>query len=352
MDIIHYEVEYDMDKLILLNEVREERTRHKNKLSTFTKNDKDKTDYKNSYITFMDKFDWPQNKDELIYLNKENKIKAKHTRFEKNLSTIMERIFLLKNHAPLIDFINSIYNDDLSLNTKIKYINKKKISSADEIIFLQESSYNIKILAEDEYKKNEYRIKFQVKDEQNIGIVINKRELLNNPNIVSFNKKKQEYFNENNLQKDCTECLIILNSNIEVPDASEFMKDCEGKSAENKINIIKSWKYDFKQLLDNKMYLLIPTKVIDFMKIISRMTNDVLSKEEIREEIKNDIIRFYKDMNKYLYKIKDNGLITKNDINELNILAVDLFNEFIRDKNSIFIDIKRDIEATLKDIVV
>lgn len=341
-----------MDRLILLSEVREEKIRHKNKLSMFTENDRDQKDYKNSYITFKEKFNYHQNKDELIYLNKENNIKSKHSRFEKNLNIIMERIFLLKNSTPLIDLINSIYNDDLNPNTKIKYVDNKKISSNDEIIFLKESSYNIKVLAEDEYKKNEYKIKFEIKDEQNIGIIISKKELLNNPNIVSLNKKRRECVNANNSKNDYTECLIILNSNIEVPDAYDFMKDCEGKGVTCKVNIIKSWKYDFKQLLDNKMYLLIPTKVIDFMKIISRISNDVLSKEETQEEIKNDIIRFYKDMNRYLNKVKVSGLITANDINELNILAVDLFNEFIRDKNRIFIDIKRDIEATLKDIVV
>lgn len=341
-----------MDKLILLNEVRVERTRHKNKLSTFTENDKDQKDHKNSYITFKDKFDWSQSKDELIYLNKENKIKAKHTRFEKNLNTIIERIFLLKNHAPLIEFINSIYNDDISLDAKIKYINNKKISSADEIIFLQESIYNIKVIVEDEYKKIEYKIKFQIKDEQNIGIIISKKELLNNPSIISINKKRREYVNANNSKNECTECLIILNSNVEVPDAYEFVKDCDGKGETCKANIIKSWKYDFKQLLDNRMYLLIPTKVIDFMKVILRISNDTLSKEETKEDIKNDVIRFYKDMNKYLNKLKTDGLIAQNDINEFNILATDLFNEFIRDKNNIFMDIKRDIEATLKDIVV
>lgn len=339
-----------MDKLISLNEVRAEKIRYKNKLQMFTENDEDQKDYKNSYITFKDKYklNCPESKD----LNKENKIQAKYTRFEKNLNTIMERIFLLNNHSILIEFINSIFNDDLSLNAKIKYMNNKKTLSNDEIIFLKESSYNIKVSSEDEYKKNEYRIKFEIKDEHNIAIIISKKELLNNPNILSLNKKRQEYVNANNSGNDYTECLIILNSNIEIPDSYEFVKNLEGKDVTCKIRIIKSWKYDFKQLINNKMYLLIPTKVIDFMKIVLRMSNDTLCKEETKKEIKNDIIRFYKDMNKYLNKIKVEGLITQNDINEITILSVDLFNEFIRDKNNIFIDMKRDIEATLKDTVV
>ena len=57
-------------------------------------------------------------------------------------------------------------------------------------------------------------------------------------------------------------------------------------------------------------------------------------------------------MNRYLSKIKDKNLITDKDINELNLIAIDLLNYFIKEKNNIFVDIKRDIEATLKYIVV
>ncbi|MDR3598257.1 hypothetical protein [Clostridium sp.] len=341
-----------MKKLILLNEVRAEKIKYKNKLSISNVNDREEKDSENSYITFKEKFNWLQNKEELVDLNKGNNVKSKRNSFEKNLNRILEKIFLLNNNIPLIDFINSIYNDDLSKKTKIKYIKNKKNTSNNEIIFLNESNYNIKILAEDEYKKFEYIMQFQIKDEQNIGIIISKKQLSNNPNIISFNMRRRKYVNENNSKDDCEKCLIILDSNVEVPDVYEFITDCEGKDVACKVNIIKSWKYDFKQLLENKMYLLAPTKVIDFIKIISKMSNDSLSKEEIKQLIKNDIIRFYKDMNRYLNKIKAENLITDNDINELNILAVDLLNEFIRDKNNILIDIKRDVVATLKDIVV
>jgi hypothetical protein len=36
----------------------------------------------------------------------------------------------------------------------------------------------------------------------------------------------------------------------------------------------------------------------------------------------------------------------------MNLIAIDLLNHFIREKNNVFLDIKTDIEATLKGIVV
>ena len=166
--------------------------------------------------------------------------------------------------------------------------------------------------------------------------------------------KKKEYEDNNtiNVEKDSkynyNKCLIMLNSNIEVPNVYEFKSNFEGENIDYKINVMKSWKYDFKQLFEKNMYLLFPMKVLDLRKRLLSISQDVLSKDLIKDEI----IRFFKDMNRYLMKVKDKNLISDKDINELNLIAIDLLNHFIKEKNNIFVDIKIDIEATLKYIVV
>ena len=57
-------------------------------------------------------------------------------------------------------------------------------------------------------------------------------------------------------------------------------------------------------------------------------------------------------MNRYLSRVKDENDITHKDINELNLIAIDLLNHFIKEKSNIYVDIKRDLEVTLKYIVV
>ena len=124
--------------------------------------------------------------------------------------------------------------------------------------------------------------------------------------------------------------------------------DFKGQNIDYKVNVIKSWKYDFKQLFEKNMYLLFPMKVLDLKKRLLSISQEIESKDLIKDYI----VRFFKDMNKYLKKIKDKNLITDKDINEMNLIAIDLLNHFIREKNNVFVDIKRDIEATLKNIVV
>ena len=140
----------------------------------------------------------------------------------------------------------------------------------------------------------------------------------------------------------------MFNSNIQVPDVYEFKSSFKGENIDCKINVIKSWKYDFRHLFEKNMYLLFPMKVLDLKKRLLSISTEMNS----RDLIKDYIVKFFKDMNKYLNKIKDKNLITDKDINEMNLIAVDLLNHFIREKNNVFVDIKRDIEATLKSIVV
>ena len=325
-----------MNKVVLLSEIRKEKTNVKNR---FLENKKNNSDYKpidkiKTYVNFEKKFDF--------FKNNQNK-------YEKKINNIFKRIFSFKNKLPLIGFINSVYNDELSKNTKIIYLKNDQDTS------LKNSVYNIRILAEDDYRKFEYEIKFETVDDQNIAIIISKMDCENNcSNVININKIKKEYKDENavNLSKgskdSCNRVLIMFNSNIEVPDVFEFEEESEEKNIQYKINVMKSWKYDFKQLFEKNMYLLFPMKVLDLKNRLLTISKEVLSKEIIKDEID----RFFKDMNRYLMKIKNKNLISEDDITEYNLIAIELLTYFIKEKANSFIDIKTDIEATLKDLVV
>lgn len=340
-----------MNKLILLSEVIKEKTIIKNGLVKFSKVENEQKNSNESYVTFKEKFKLYKDNEESISLNNGDIEKIKYNKYDKKLNKIMKRIFSVDNKALIIEFINSIYNEDLSINSNIEYINDKETISSNELIILKNSNCNIRFLLEDEYKKFEYKIQFETKDDQNIAIIITKVNLSNYNNIISLNKKKKEYEKndlDESLKGNLTKCIVMLNSNMEVPDIFEFKSDFSGINSTYKVNIIKGWKYDFKQLFEKNMHLLFPMKVLDLRKRLLSINEELLSKDLIKDEIS----RFFKDMNKYLIKIKDMNLITEKEINELNSIATDLLNHFTREKNNIFIDIKRDIEATLKNIVV
>ena len=334
-----------MNKVVLLSEIRKEKTNVKNRFLENKNNNGEYTpiDKIKNYVKFEKKFNSLKNSNYFVDLkNNQNK-------YEKKLNNIIKKIFSFKNNLPFIGFINSVYNDELSKNTKIVYLKNDQDAS------LKNSLYNIRILAEDDYRKFEYEIKFETVDDQNIAIIVSKMDCESNcGNVINLNKMKKEYKDENSVtlnrgSKDsCNRVLIMFNSNIQVPDVFEFEDESEGKNIQYKINVMKSWKYDFKQLFEKNMYLLFPMKVLDLKNRLLTISKEVLSKELIKDEIE----RFFRDMNRYLMKIKAENLISEEDITEYNLIAIELLTYFIKEKANSFVDIKTDIEATLKDLVV
>lgn len=337
MVIIHCEVEYDMNKLVLLNEVRKNGIENKNGLSKSISNKINEKESNKSYTSFKEKFNYSKDNDEF------------DNSHGKNLNKIIERIFLLNNNT-IIEFINSLYNDDFNIDTKMEYTITRKDIDINEEITLEDLDYDLRIIVEDEYRKFEYKVEFHVNDDENIAIIITKVNLSNNDNIISLNRKKRESVNksEYTLKENYSKSMIILNSNIEVPDVYQIKSETKEKNIDNKINIIKGWKYDFKQLCERNMYLLFPLKAVDIRKRLINMSEDLMPIDLIKDEV----YRFFKDMNKYLQRGKDDNLITNKDISELNLITIDLLNSFIKDKNDIFVDIKRDVETAFKEIVV
>lgn len=329
-----------MNKVVLLSEIRKEKINNIDRLSEI-KTRKEQGDNKKSYVNFEEKFNSLKNRNYFIDLkNNQNK-------YEKKLNNIIKRIFSFSNKIPLIGFINSVYNDELSKDAKIKYIKNNHGEST------KNSIYSVEIFAEDDYRKFQYEIKFETVDDQNIAIIISKTDFENNcTNIINLNKKKKEYENVVNISKgsneNCNRVLIMFDSNIEVPDVFEFQEEADGENIEYKINVMKSWKYDFKQLFEKNMYLLFPMKVLDLRKRLLTISQDVISKDLIKDEI----VRFFNDMNRYLLKIKDENLISQKDISEYNLIAIDLLTYFIKEKTNTLVDIKTDIEATLSHLVV
>ena len=108
---------------------------------------------------------------------------------------------------------------------------------------------------------------------------------------------------------------MVIDSDIEVPDLFEITVGEEEKSIKYKLDIYKSWKYDFKKLVENNIYLLFPLKIFDFKKRLNALKEEGYSEKFL----KGEIVRFFKEINASLNRVKDKGLIEDEDIKYINI---------------------------------
>lgn len=330
MVIIHDEVEYEMNKLVMLSEIRKEKKEIKLNNDNSGKINKDTSDnYNEEYLIFKNKFCKDNsikdnNSKEYIendYITSVNKDK---------LNKDINRIFLLKNKKPFLDFINEIFDDCLGTNCLVEYVSNSAHDNHITDGILKNPSDNIKIRIKDEYRTFEYNIQLQTYDYENIAITISKADLSSKcMNVINFGQKKKQYELNNEQEKgqinnNSSLYLIMVNSNIRVPDSYEVREECNGSEVSYRFNIFKGWKYDFKDLYERNLYMLFPLKVFDLKKCITYMKNSSCSEERINKEID----RFFIEMNKYLNKVKERKIINDDDIDEFHIISKQLLGDF------------------------
>ncbi|HCW54397.1 MAG TPA: hypothetical protein DG753_11825 [Clostridium sp.] len=304
-----------MNKLVMLSDIRTEK-----KESDLSVNINFKDDSSNSveeYLDFKNKFCKDYfDKDEIC----DNKLSSNV------LDEVINKIFLLNNKKLFIDFVNEIFGDCLGTNCKISHIDNGKSRKVIRGKILKNPSCYINIFVEDEYRSFEYSIQFQTEDYENIAIEITKNnKSAKIVNIINLEEKKRYYrsddMKDDLLSKDLDSYLIIVNSNMRVPDSYELREDDDNScDILYRFNILKGWKYDFKDLYENNLYLLFPLKIFDLKKHIVYMKN-LKSPNEI---IEKEISRFFNEMNKYLNIMKEKNIIEYKDIYEYNIISKQL----------------------------
>ncbi len=287
-----------MDKLLFLKKGRKKES-YEDKCDRIIE---DKVERR--YHKFEDKF---INENGFYYINEKNKS-------ELELLKIIKTLFYFDNKAPLIDCINSMYCDGWEVsNSIVRYIE----NSQD----LKEE-FDIVIQIENEYKKIKYKINFIVEDNENRAIIIFRDDLSKESNkIISLFGEKQtlrKKSTKSELNKN-NPYIIMLNSNMEVPDILEF-KATEGNGYLHKFNIVKSWKHDMKSMFDENEYLFFPLKIFDLEKRLFNISDELVCHDFVKYEVG----RFFREMNNYLNKVKEKGIISQNDIHDLNLIASNL----------------------------
>ena len=241
------------------------------------------------------------------------------------LCGLIEKIFLIDTKQPFLDFINFLYEDYIGINALVK------VNSVDN----NNQKHTI-ISAVDDYRKFEYKIEIKSYDENNIALYIKKKQIEMLDNVVSFQMKKNQYKKacdndeKFSILKEKNEFkMIVIDSDIEIPDSFEACTNKENESEKYKLSILKSWKYDFKKLVEANMYILFPLKIFDLKKRLYALIKEGYSQEVLRKEI----TIFFNEMNSWLNKVRDNGRIDDRYIDEINFITKQIFKFFIQNKS-------------------
>ena len=239
------------------------------------------------------------------------------------MDAILKKLFTIENKTPIIDFLNAIYNENLSYDCEISYPNTEIINNESNTkgdIMASSLGYityhsDLYITALDKGRKIEYAVEFQTKYDEDIGIRMLRYGFERGAKISHFiNKSKivmefpQPY-------------LILLEEEKHVEDVLTveiiFPK---GESIDYNINVLKYWHYDLNRLYRENLYLLYPLQIFrlrkDMEKISKSKKSNVL-KNALLKNLHEKLIMLIKDSNKAIDKALQHGKIDIRTCNEM-----------------------------------
>lgn len=311
-----------MDNIIILNNIK---SKVNNKKSTSII-EKDLENVRNR--KFKEKF----------LLDNKFSVNDEKEKASRILSSIIKKIFCISDNAAIINLVNSVYNDGWDKNnTKVSVINEPKEAESIEL------AYDILFILENEYQKAQYKIVIKAKEQDNVAIIIF-REVLDrgSEKIISFFTNKDDINKKNKSTKNDDPFIIMFCSNMPSPDVLEVSLTNNDRTFLHKFNVLKGWKYDLKKLYEYESYILFPMKIFDLEKRIKNMMIDSVDYENINYEIN----RFFRTINNYLRKLKEQKDITDRSIYEINMICFELLNNINNNLNTEEIKIK-----VLKEII-
>jgi hypothetical protein len=240
------------------------------------------------------------------------------------LDEIMKKLFYIHNNRPIIDFLNSLYGDNLDYDAVVTYLNKEVINEAiykKAVLVSQECDMLIRV--DSNGTRFEYLLEFQTKNDNSISIRLFR---------YSFELKVQNlrYLNtkipiEIELPAPY---VIVLEENKNVPETYELiLKTHTGEKLKYSSKVLKYWKHDLDNLYKNNMYLLFPLKVFGVRKNINKvkgMNEDNPRFGVLIKEIRDDILKVTTEILEHINLIYNEKKIDASEYNEFGVVISNL----------------------------
>jgi hypothetical protein len=204
------------------------------------------------------------------------------------MDAIMKKLFSIRNPIPIIDFLNSIYKDNISYDAKISYSDKEIINKRDNSSKLISFYADMYITITDDNDAYEYALEFQTIFDKEIAIRVFRYSFERAVKLADYSMAKES------IKLKMPEPYIILIEETEgVNDTIKLEMDFgKGVTLSYDIKVFKYWNYDLKKLYEENMYLLYPLQIFKLRKRMSEVSSGNRA-EKIKE---SEMFKLYEEM--------------------------------------------------------
>lgn len=231
-----------------------------------------------------------------------------------NMDSIMKRLFTLKNKKPIIDFLNSIYGDDIGYDAMVYYPNVENLNRNINNGLL---SFRADLYIEVAYKDKlyDYAIEFQTKYEKDMGIRIFR---------YGFDKAVKNFIGLNKSNLDITfpePYLIVLEKEKGLEDKLTLNINFPKQgNIRYEVKVLKYWEYNLQKLHDENKYLLYPLQLFNYRRFMENLKTSKQSDQKKKvsvEKINAHILTTIKNTLQAINEAYKCGNINLEDYNEM-----------------------------------
>jgi hypothetical protein len=269
------------------------------------------------------------------------------------MDAILKRLFMIKDKVPIIDFLNSIFNDNLSYNAEISYGNteivndKLKVGGKKSNSLPRRKNYitfhaDLYLRVEDSKETYEYAIEFQTVFDKEIAIRVFRYSFESAISLDYYRDKNRIILNFPEPY------LILIEEEKDISDTITLeLRVPKRDSYEFDIKVLRYWNYDLEKLYEENLYLLYPLQIFKLRKemeqIYRRKNADIFSLNSLHSrliEIANDAV-------KAIDKAYEHGKIELSTYNEM-ITALSNLNAYLVDVYRLPEGYEEEVKAMVK----
>lgn len=261
-----------------------------------------------------------------------------------NMDSIMKRLFTLNNKKPIIDFLNSIYGDDIGYDAELYYPNVENLNrNINNGILSFRADLYIEVTYKD--KLYDYAIEFQTRYEKEMAIRIFR---------YGFDKavKRFKELNKNTITINFPEpYLIVLEKEKGLEDKITLRINFPKKESINyEVNVLKYWEYDLGRLYNENKYLLYPLQLFNYRRFMERLM-DSKQPEHLKrlkvEKINEHILVTIKNTLEAISEAYKCDKITLEDYNEM-LAVIQNLNDYFIDNYNYYKGLSKEVETMFK----
>lgn len=266
---------------------------------------------------------------EIIYL----KLKKKENKIPSYLNNIIEKILKSASRKSIVNFINSIFNENFLLNSKFEILENKFFLKDDLHIFDRNTVDSFEFSMKDANTYMKFNVFLSYIPRKGCSLLIIKKNLSDN----TYDSK-----------------LLVLDSNIYIGHEIEFSFIDDNELVRLNADVFKCFNYNLKELYDRNLYFLFPQKILELSKRLKDINSQIINVDEknviirkvFEDMIQKEVFILFRNLNMYLNKTFIDKKISWNQVRKLNKYFILYFDFIVKDvRNSL----KKDIEKKLKE---